>query len=184
MSGGLRLFVAAEPPEAVREELALWARRALGRGAAVRRLDAESLHLTLCFLGEQPPAAITDVAALLGDLIEAFAAVGELAVGAPVWLPPRRPRVLAVEVGDADGGLRALHARLARELASSLAWQPPRERFRPHITVARMRPGAERARELAPTPPLIFTATALTLFRSDLDAGGATYAPLASIPPS
>jgi hypothetical protein len=46
-----------------------------------------------------------------------------------------------------------------------------------------MRPGSERARELPPTPPVTFTPTALTLFRSDLDPGGAVYTPLASIPP-
>jgi hypothetical protein len=47
-----------------------------------------------------------------------------------------------------------------------------------------MRPGSERARELPPTPPLTFTPTALTLFRSSLDPSGATYTPLASIPPA
>ena len=109
--------------------------------------------------------------------------MGELAVGAPAWLPPRRPRVLAVEVGDPTGALTALHAALARELAWAIGWQAPRERFRPHITLARMRPGSEQPRALAPTPPLTFTPVALTLFRSDLDPTGAVYAPLASIPP-
>lgn len=183
MSGGLRLFLAAEPPEAVREELARWARRAIGRSAAARRIAAESLHLTLCFLGEQPPAAVEEIAALLESMVELFFRVEDLAVGAPAWLPPRRPRVLAVEVGDPDGTLRVLHASLARELAASLAWQPRHERFRPHITLARMRPGTERARELPPTPPLAFTPAALTLFRSDLEPGGAVYTPLASIRP-
>lgn len=184
MSGGLRLFVAAEPPEAVGDELALWARRAIGRSGASRRIAAGSLHLTLCFLGQQPPAAVEEIAAVVASMLELFVAVQELPLGAPAWLPPRRPRVLAVEVGDPDGTLRALHQRLAGELAATLAWQPKHERFRPHITLARMRPGSERARELPPTPPLRFTPTALTLFRSDLDPTGARYTPLASVPPS
>jgi 2'-5' RNA ligase len=183
VSGGVRLFIAAEPPEALRDELAHWARRALGRSPASRRIAAESLHLTLCFLGEQPPSAVAEIAALLASTIESFFRVERLAIGAPAWLPPRRPRVLAVEVGDPDGTLGALHDGLRSELAASLAWQPRHERFRPHITLARMRPGSERARELPPTPPVTFTPTALTLFRSDLDPGGAVYTPLASIPP-
>jgi 2'-5' RNA ligase len=183
VTAALRLFVAVEPPEQVRGELANWARRALGRGSGARRLAPESLHLTMCFLGEQPPAVVEEIAAVLAGQIKAFAAVEELAVGAPAWLPPRRPRVLAVEVGDPEGTLRDLHGALSRELAACLAWQPPHERFRPHITLARMRPGSERARELEPTPPLIFAPTALTLFRSSLDPGGAIYAPLASVPP-
>jgi len=183
VSGSLRLFIAAEPPVAVRDELALWARRALGRSSAARRIAPESLHLTLCFLGEQPSSAVAEIAALLGSMIEPLADVEDLRIGAPAWLPPRHPRVLAVEVGDPAGALRALHDLLARELAAGLAWQPVRERFRPHITVARMRQGTERARELPPTPPLQFAPTAVTLFRSDLDPGGAAYTPLASIPP-
>lgn len=184
MSGALRLFIAAEPPAAVRDELAQWARRALGRPSAVRRLDAESLHLTLCFLGEQPQSSVAEIATLLAGATELAAAVEELQIGAPAWLPPRRPRVLAVEVGDPSGALHALQAALSRELASAIAWEPPRQRFRPHITLARMRPGSERARELAPTPPLRFAPEALTLLRSDLEAAGARYTPLASVPMS
>jgi hypothetical protein len=47
-------------------------------------------------------------------MVEPFFAVEELAIGAPAWLPPRRPRVLAVEVGDPDGTLLALHDGLRR----------------------------------------------------------------------
>jgi len=183
VSGGLRLFIAAEPPEPVRDELALWARRAIGRSGAARLVDAGSLHLTLCFLGEQPVAAVEEIAAVLGAAIELFLRVEYLQLGAPAWLPPRRPRVLAVEVGDPSGALRALHTALVGELAASLAWVPARERFRPHITLARMRPGSVGGRELPPTPPLRFTPQALTLFRSELAPAGALYTPLASIPP-
>lgn len=182
MSAGLRLFIAAEPPLAVREQLAHWARTAIGRSAAVRRLPVDLLHLTLCFLGEQPPSAVEEIAAVLASMVEPLAAVEELSVGAPVWLPPRRPRVLAVGVGDPSGGLRALHDALVADLSPTLDWHPARERFRPHITVARMRPGSERAHELPPTPALSFTPTAATLFRSDLDPAGAGYTALASIP--
>jgi len=183
VSGALRLFVAAEPPPAACEELAHWARRAVGRGSSARRLERDALHLTLCFLGEQPPHAVPEIAGILGAGTQLAAAVEELAIGAPLWLPPRRPRVLAVEIGDPAGSLRALQSFLTRELAAALGWEPPRQRFRPHITLARMRPGSERARELAPTPQLVFAPVAVTLLRSDLDPAGAIYTPLASIPP-
>ena len=184
MSGTLRLFIAAEPPQGVRDELAQWARRALGRPSSVRRLDAESLHLTLCFLGEQPQSSLEEITAALGGAAELAAAVEELRIGAPAWLPPRRPRALAVEVGDPSGALHELAAALSRELAAAIGWEPPRQRFRPHITLARMPPGSERPRELPPTPPLIFIPTAVTLLRSDLDPAGASYTPLASVPSS
>src|SRR5579871_5501091 len=129
----MRLFVAAELPQAVRDELAHWTRAAVGRGEQPRRLDAGSLHLTLCFLGEQPPSAVAAIAAALEESAELLAAVEELRLGAPMWLPPRRPRVLAVEVGDPDGALRAMRGALVAEIARALGWNPGHERFRPHV---------------------------------------------------
>jgi 2'-5' RNA ligase len=177
----MRLFVAAELPPEVRAALAGWARDAVGRGAESRRLEAGSLHLTLCFLGEQPPSAVAEIAAVLAASAELLGAVEQLSLGAPAWLPPRRPRALAVEVGDPAGALRELRDALVDELSAILAWHPGRERFRPHVTVARMRAGSQRARALPPTPPLHFTPPAATLLRTTLDPGGARYEPLASI---
>ena len=182
MSQTLRLFVAAQPPQAVCDELTGWARRAVGRSSALRRIDSGSLHLTLCFLGEQPPSAVGEIADVLGGLAELAAAVQELHTGAPAWLPPRRPRVLAVEVGEDGEALSTLQQSLSRELASAIGWEPPRQRFRPHITLARMRPGGEPARELPPTPALTFAPEAITLLRSELDPGGAIYTPIAAVP--
>ena len=178
----MRLFLAAELPQGVRDELAHWTRAAVGRGEQPRRLDALSLHLTLCFLGEQPPSAVAPIASALGESEALLAAVEDLRLGAPVWLPPRRPRVLAVEVGDPEGTLRSLRDALVAELGRTLAWEAGRERFRPHVTVARMRPGSQRARELPPTPALRFAPLAVTLFRSSLDPDRARYEALASVP--
>ena len=49
------------------------------------------------------------------------------------------------------------------------------------MTVARMRPGSQRARELPPTPALSFSLYAATLFRSTLRPDGARYDPLATV---
>ena len=74
MSGGARarLFVAVDPPLAVREQLALWARTAAAARPTVahptlRLLDPDLLHLTLCFLGSRPVAEITAIGSTLGE---------------------------------------------------------------------------------------------------------------------
>ena len=92
-----RLFVAVDVPPAVREELAAWAREvasALGfkeppaASAPLRVLDPEAQHLTLCFLGSRPVDEIDTI----GAAVSACAGyVDEVSVGAPLWLPPRRP---------------------------------------------------------------------------------------------
>jgi 2'-5' RNA ligase len=182
-----RLFVAVDPPARVREALAAWARSALraanaigGRDSSVRVLAPELLHVTLCFLGSRP---VAEIAAVGEALEECASGVGELQIGAPLWLPPRRPRALAVEVrDDAHGGLAGLQRMLVQALARACGYEEERRRFRAHVTLARMRDvsrGRASERALAPTPALSFTPTELVLYRSWLSPAGASYEALA-----
>jgi RNA 2',3'-cyclic 3'-phosphodiesterase len=201
---GARLFVAIDPPAAVCAELAAWARTALAAvtGSDARRvhvLPAQALHVTLCFLGTRPPGEIETIAAAVRGC---EAVGGELRVGAPLWLPPRRPRALALEVHDRHGELASMHEAVLATMGEAIAWEPERRRFRAHLTVARL--GRERSRRrsraggaarragddrsvahasetaLAPTPALSFTPGELVLYRSWLSPEGASYEPLAS----
>jgi 2'-5' RNA ligase len=174
-----RLFVAVELPLHLAQRLAAWGRElaatpGAGAGAPLRVLEADSLHLTLCFLGSRPPGEIEQLTVLLE---EACARCGplELAPGPPVWLPPRRPRALAVEIHDLAGGLVELQGSLERALQGH---ERPhgRRRYRPHVTVARIRPGAQVAHAGLPvTPAGAFTATTVCLVRSRLEPAGARY---------
>jgi 2'-5' RNA ligase len=176
-----RLFVAVDPPPAIRNELAAWARSAARAGAlrpgtgSLRVLEADLLHVTVCFLGQRPAADIDQIVRALSSV---DGSAGELALGAPAWLPPRRPRALAVEVAVREPGLDLLR----EQVFEVLSVDRESRRFRPHVTVARMPPRAvlER-RELPPTPALSFAPDELVLYRSWLSPAGASYEPLASL---
>ncbi len=180
-----RLFAAVDPPPEVAAALSRWARTAARAGAgggasepAPRILDPASLHVTLIFLGERPTGEVDALAEALGEAA-ARARPCELETGAPLWLPPRRPRALAVEVHDPSGELSALQGALAGSLCAITGEQPPR-RFRAHVTVARSR-GAPRSQPPLPaTPPLRFEVREAVLYRSRLDPAGARYEPLAA----
>ncbi len=192
MTGSARLFIALDLPRDVREALGWWVREARREGGPMRLIDADQLHVTVCFLGTR---SVTEIDAIAAAARASAAPVRGLSLGAPLWLPRRRPRLLAVEVHDppsADTGEQAL-AAVRRELAEALAevtdWEPERRAFHPHVTVARMR--SERAgragggrgdRALPPTPAVVFDGEALTLYRSHLHPSGATYEALASAP--
>ena len=75
-----------------------------GWGRPLRLLDPEALHLTLCFLGSRP---VEEIAAIGSTLSACAAHVGELSVGAPLWLPRTRPRSLAVAIHDDRESWRA-----------------------------------------------------------------------------
>lgn len=206
-----RLFIALDLPGELRQELSAWARCALraassqppapaprqarrgrvrehrvtGRAHGIRTLDAELMHVTLTFLGSRQVEEIRS----LCSIVECCAApeMGEVSIGAPLWLPTRRPRAVAIELHDDAGTLAELHRTLHGDLrAAGLASEAPthgsgHRPFRPHVTVARLRQGAvPRERTLEPTPRRAFLPQRLVLYRSWLSPEGATYEALAS----
>jgi 2'-5' RNA ligase len=155
----------------VRAACARWRDTVVGPRPALRPVGDESLHVTLSFLGTRGAEEARDLAEALEGCARP---AGGLAIGAGRWLPPRRPRVLALELDDTRGELGALQAAVADALGD----REPRP-FLPHVTVARVR-GGQRVRPdpLPPAPPLAFAAAALTLYRAHTAPGGAAYEPL------
>jgi 2'-5' RNA ligase len=207
MSSGAtaRLFVAVGLPAGVGGRLSEWARgvaaaaRAAGLSPhALKLVHEDSMHLTLCFLGNRP---VGEIDALSDALAGCTRSARELSLGAPLRLPPRRPQALAVEIQDRDGWLAQTQVRVSERLEAVSGWSPERRRFRPHVTVARMRAAARprvrdkdrrRAGEaseigsrldgewaLPPTPRLSFVPEVIVLYRSRLAAEGASYEKLA-----
>ncbi len=172
----IRLFAALLPPPECTEALAGWARSELA-GPGRRLLAPDMMHLTMSFLGERP---VPELATLTAALAEIDAKAPELGLGAPVFLPPRQPRTVAVEVTDDSGSLAELQRRTADALEAASSWQPPKRRFRPHITVARLRRDSVVEGVPGATPPLTFRPVALELLRSHLLPEGAVYEALAT----
>jgi RNA 2',3'-cyclic 3'-phosphodiesterase len=168
----IRLFLAAELPREAVDALVGWR----PRGDALRLLAPEALHVTLAFLGWRGEEDVAPLSAV----VEASARpVAQLSLGEALWLPRRRPRVLAVGLDDGDGALGAVQSEVARALQEAVGWTPERRAFLAHVTVARVRGGGRLPD--AGTPPRLgpFAASALTLFRSHLSSGGARYEALA-----
>ena len=176
-----RLFVALELPDPVRAQLAAFGRAAAEHDDALRAVPEQALHLTLAFLGHRPEEEIIPAR----EAVRAVdVAVPALALGAPLWLAPRRPHVLTVALQDRDGALAALRADVVDRLAAALGWEPEARPFRAHITVARVRRGARpRTRDLPEGPQATFPGEAVVLYRSYLGAGPARYEALERVEP-
>jgi len=174
----LRLFVALDLPDAARAALAAF--RAEAADPAVwRPLPDEALHLTLAFLGHRPEEDVGRIA----EVLEAAPRTApRLTLGRSLALPPRRPRVLTAAIVDHDDTLAALQGWVSGELAARGLYEPEARPFRPHATVARLRPDARAARERVPaSAPVTFYGEALTLYESRLRRGGARYEPRARV---
>jgi 2'-5' RNA ligase len=176
----IRLFAALELPGEVREALVGWRAKATDGIPSLRLLSPESLHVTLCFLGGRPAEEVPGISAAIDTVSELPPA--SLSLERAIWLPRRRPRVLAVSLDDAGGRLLAVQESLSRTLGAGGWYRPERRPFLGHVTVARVgRDGIARPPTLPAPPPLEFAGDRVTLFRSRLSPGGARYEALASV---
>jgi 2'-5' RNA ligase len=164
-----RLFVALDLPPECRQELADLALELRG----VRWLDAERIHLTLAFLGE-----ISEH--LRPDLLEALSEVSSPALQLAfegVGFFPRRGAPTTFWVGCRED--ERLKRRIDRAL-TGIGVSIERRRFRPHVTVARLkncRPADLQA--LLQTHSLfsrpVVDVSSFSLYSSKLEPDGAVY---------
>jgi len=178
----VRLFIAAELPDAFREDIARIGAAALALGIrGVRPVRAESAHLTLKFLGEVSADRVEDVLASM-RLAAARAAPFTLRTGNLGAFPNAdAPRVLWLGVEGDLAALRRLRDNLEAALAA-VGFQRDRRGFAPHVTAARVRDrvspaNAKRLMNAAvvPTTPVEFAVKRLSLMRSDTRPAGAVY---------
>ena len=154
--------------------------RAGDAAGAVRWVRPEGLHVTLRFLGEIDAARVAPLAAAVRDELAAREPF-ELALGAVHGFPTaRRPRVVACTVAP-EAPLQELAAAVERGTARA-GFEPERRRFRPHLTLGRVRRGAQPVLADLPSPTPSDAARMrvdrVVLYRSELSSSGARYSPL------
>lgn len=156
-------------------QLVEWRSAAIGGRADLRLVAADSLHVTLTFLGSRPVGEVEAIGAAVSHVVPSLQAARLQATGVK-GVPPRRPRLLAVDLADPDGGAAAVQAAVAGALEAGGFYTPERRRFWPHVTVARVARGARNVAPIdVPPPGKPFTARDVTLYRSHLGGGPARY---------
>jgi RNA 2',3'-cyclic 3'-phosphodiesterase len=181
-----RLFVALDLPEPVRAGIAAWGKGALD-DPALRPVRAESLHITLAFLGWLPEKEIPRLAEIVAA---GRGPAPSIELRDPVPRPERgRPRLFALPA--ASSGTIALQAGLQEKLVEAHLYEPEERPFWPHVTAARVRReerGSKRPALVSKLPETLpkgllrpFDGVRLTLYRSELQPQGAQYTPLAQV---
>lgn len=178
-----RVFVGLELPAELATPLAASAARTLP-ARDFRLARADGLHLTLVFLGAVPPARLPVLAAALEDAT-ADLPPPELELAGPGAFPDAEAaRVLWVGVSERTPG-RLAAARAAVLAACGRAAVEPepgeRERFHPHVTLARPRRAGRPAPRafLALAPTGRFSAREAVLFEARREPGANRYLALA-----
>lgn len=169
----VRLFIGVyPPPEAVGAMLASVDELARDAGLNLpgfRVTPPEQVHLTVHFIG---PAWVGEVDDIAESVERATSGIWpfELAPTKLIALPPRDPRLLAVET-TLPAQLSELQQRLVRRLAS----KPSGRAYLPHITVCRFKVNRPRGFAGRALQIPAFPVTEVCLMRSVLRPEGAEH---------
>lgn len=177
----LRLFVAVEAPEDVRELVRTGVEPIRERHPKGRWVPNADQHVTLKFLGTVSPSSVAPAIDAIGGVAARYPPFETRVRELGAFPSARRARTLWVGLDDPASRL----ARLAVSLDEALARDfPPEDRaFTPHLTVARFDPPVPLedlgALALESRP---FDVSWLTLYRSHLRRPAPRYEALATFP--
>jgi 2'-5' RNA ligase len=190
----MRLFVALDIGETIRERIAAFVKEVCAFAPGVRWIAAESLHVTLKFIGERPDATVRN---LEEGLRKISAPAFQISFRGCGFFPTEKSaRVFWIGI-DAGSALPQLAKQIEAELVLR-GIEAERRAFSPHLTLARAgsgsgaparQPGdrpnprfsALQAKLPAMPPPDFGTMNAneFFLYRSQLSSRGAQYSKIA-----
>jgi 2'-5' RNA ligase len=188
----MRLFIALDIDDAIRERIALFLEGIRGFAPDVRWVRPESLHVTLKFIGEKPPEAVEQIRA---SLVKVRGETVEITFRSHGFFPTAKaPRVLWIGI---EAGPQLKHLASAVDDAMfALGIAREDHAFSPHLTLARGgKTGApkwqkedgpnakfkrlqERLSSLPPPDFGTMTPREFFLYQSKLSRGGSQYTKL------
>lgn len=188
----MRLFVALELPEHLRDELDRRTHALRGKLPKARWVRPQAMHLTLSFLGETESERLDDLRRELAVAC-ATAVAMELRLHEIGAFPPRgKARVLWAGLAGADGrpspALAHLRTAVAEAVERAAGVAPETRPFHPHLTLARCAPPWPRdalerfLSDFGALPDEAFTVAEGVLFESELHPAGACYRVVGSYP--
>jgi 2'-5' RNA ligase len=188
----VRLFLALNFPALLRRAIFDATASLRAAAPALAWVTEPRLHLTLKFLGERPDDAVAPLARALDGVGAAHGPVTMSLGGLGAFPSQRRPRVVWLGVAP-DPKLELLHHDV-EAACEALGYDVEGRAFRPHVTLARVRPGrrggqpdAGAARALADAAREVqFRGSAVVetvdLMRSELATAGSRYTVLHAAP--
>jgi len=184
MAEVLRTFVAVEIPFEVRDR----ARRLIDQlsvtAAKVKWVEPEHMHWTLKFLGDVGILETPAICEAVMRAVEPLAPFDIEALGAGAFPDVHRPRTVWIGTGRGSEQMVELHDAIEHELAK-LGYRAENRRFRPHLTIGRVRQSptgidelGELLRQNADFSSGLSTVYEVVVFSSQLSTRGPTYDPL------
>jgi 2'-5' RNA ligase len=184
MARTLRTFIAVETSPEVRTKAQQLIKTLAQSPAKVKWVEPHNLHLTLKFLGEIELLEVPKICQAMTRATADLPPFDLEALGAGAFPNLASPRTVWIGGGQGSEEMITLHDRLEAELAP-LGFRREQRRFRPHLTIGRVRNSPQGIDELAQllAERREFAAGStdvaeVVLFSSELERDGPTYEPL------
>ena len=176
----MRTFVGIFLPPSIKTELAASVGLAFG-GIGLNIIPEENWHVTLKFLGNVDESKKEVLKSALKSAVEGVQPFS-LVVKEGLVLPAlSAPRIFSLRVQDDSGGLIRL-AESCENIFSTVGFPRENRSFKPHMTVARVKPNAaaptvaqQFCRLASALKPAAFLVDSIALVRSTLNPRGAQY---------
>lgn len=182
MSGSIRSFIAFDmESEAVRKSLAAAQNLLVQTGADLKLVEPQNIHITIRFLGDITPATAEKIFAEMQKV--QFTPFNVQIKGLGAFPNLRYPRVVWAGITEGADQLKTVFNQLEPHLRS-LGFAPDQKGFSPHLTIARVKTGRNKAQladYVAKNANYNFgniKAECLRLKKSDLTPRGPIYSTL------
>ena len=147
MASTLRTFVAVDIDTAVETQVNRLIGRLRQTAAKVKWVDARQLHFTLKFLGEIELLEAPEVCAAVQRAVTPLAGFRAVVSGTGAFPQLDRPRTVWVGISEGEEEFVALHDAVEDAL-HELGFRREHRRFRPHLTLGRVRQSPAGIEEL------------------------------------
>jgi 2'-5' RNA ligase len=176
IQSGIRAFIAVEIPDDVKDEVGRVIAHFSRQGFPVRWVSHDNLHLTLVFLGENPPEFVEKAKSQLVLAAAETRAFSMSLKGLGVFPNERSPRVVWLGIEQGRDELILLAQQTLKELVT-IGFIPEKRPFSAHLTIGRVRAPIHDVRAVLDRPyaSRAFPVKELTLFQSHLRPTGPVY---------
>lgn len=181
MAQKIRSFLAVEISPNVRARGAQVINALNVTDAKITWVQPQNLHLTLVFLGDIQMEEVPDLCQAMTRAVAHLPPFDLEVRGVGAFPTLARPRSIWLGVGRGSEDMIKLHASLEKEL-SELGYRPEGRRFRPHLTLGRVRQAPRDPSELVRLLEErkdyladVMSVADITLFSSELTKEGPVY---------
>jgi 2'-5' RNA ligase len=181
----MRSFIAVPIPEHCLEMLRQMQRQLQASRAEVRWTAAQSIHLTLKFLGEIDPQMIPGLGQSLRAALQSSRPFGIRLAGTGCFPSQRNPRIIWCGIEGDTAALTGLHTTV-ETVCKDFGYPSESRPFHPHLTLGRVK-GGKNIRSLTESVmkgsglACEFTADRLNVYKSVLQPQGAVYTVLDTV---